>query len=76
MRALGDPDAFVASDLGVRQAAQRLGLPTAPAALERASLAWAPWRAYAVQHLWATGAHPVNTLPGDLAGPLDQEAIA
>ncbi len=63
MRALGDPDAFVASDLGVRQAAERLGLPTSPAGLERASRAWAPWRAYAVQHLWATGVHPVNSLP-------------
>ncbi len=79
MRALGDPDAFVASDLGVRQAARRLGLPTSPAGLEGASRAWAPWRAYAVQHLWATGAHPVNALPDDFAGPTqppDQEAIA
>lgn len=77
MRALGDPDAFVSSDLGVRQAAQRLGLPTSPAGLERASLAWAPWRAYAVQHLWATGVHPVNSLPDDSAGQdLEQEAIA
>jgi len=76
MRALGDPDAFVASDLGVREAARRLGLPTAPRALERASLAWAPWRAYAVQHLWATGTHPVNSLPGESAGLPEQEAIA
>jgi AraC family transcriptional regulator of adaptative response / DNA-3-methyladenine glycosylase II len=65
MRALGDPDAFVPGDLGVRQAAQRLGLPTSPAGLARASRAWSPWRAYAVQHLWATGAHPVNALPDD-----------
>ena len=76
MRALGDPDAFIASDLGVRQAAHRLGLPTSPGALEHASLVWAPWRAYAVQHLWATGAHPVNTLPGETAGLPEQEAIA
>lgn len=76
MRALGDPDAFVASDLGVREAARRLGLPTAPRALERASLAWAPWRAYAVQHLWATGTHPVNSLPGESVGRPEQEAIA
>ncbi|PJT50079.1 DNA-3-methyladenine glycosylase, partial [Streptomyces albidoflavus] len=27
MRALGDPDAFPATDLGVRRAAERLGLP-------------------------------------------------
>ena len=76
MRALGDPDAFVAGDLGVRQAARRLGMPTSPAGLERASRAWAPWRAYAVQHLWATGVHPVNSLPDDPAGhDLEQEAI-
>ncbi len=63
MRALGDPDAFLPGDLGVRQAARRLGLPESPAALEQASRAWAPWRAYAVQHLWATGTHAVNQLP-------------
>ncbi len=65
MRALGDPDAFVAGDLGVVRAAQRLGLPSTPAALEQVSQAWRPWRAYAVQHLWATGDHAVNRLPGD-----------
>ncbi|MBN9375625.1 MAG: hypothetical protein J0I40_09590, partial [Cellulomonas sp.] len=54
-------------------AAERLGLPTSPAGLEKASLAWAPWRAYAVQHLWATGAHPVNSLP---ESPEPQETIA
>lgn len=63
MRALGDPDAFLPGDLGVRQAARRLGLPTSPAALEQESRAWSPWRAYAVQHLWATGTHAVNQLP-------------
>lgn len=71
MRALGDPDAFLPGDLGVRQAARRLGLPTTPAALDRASRAWSPWRAYAVQHLWATGAHAVNQLPGT-AEPLEE----
>jgi AraC family transcriptional regulator of adaptative response / DNA-3-methyladenine glycosylase II len=63
MRALGDPDAFLPSDLGVRQAAGRLGLPTAPAALTARARGWRPWRAYAVQHLWATGDHAVNRLP-------------
>lgn len=63
MRALGDPDAFLPGDLGVRQAARRLGLPTSPAALEQESRSWSPWRAYAVQHLWATGTHAVNQLP-------------
>jgi len=63
MRALGDPDAFPAGDLGVVRAAASLGLPGAPAALASASAAWRPWRAYAVQHLWATGDHAVNRLP-------------
>jgi AraC family transcriptional regulator of adaptative response / DNA-3-methyladenine glycosylase II len=63
MRALGDPDAFVAGDLGVRLAAERLGLPTKPADLERRSRRWSPYRALAVQYLWATGEHAVNRLP-------------
>jgi AraC family transcriptional regulator of adaptative response / DNA-3-methyladenine glycosylase II len=63
MRALGDPDAFGATDLGVRQAAERLGLPTTPGGLTARAARWRPWRAYAVQHLWATGDHAVNRLP-------------
>jgi AraC family transcriptional regulator of adaptative response / DNA-3-methyladenine glycosylase II len=63
MRALGDPDAFTATDLGVRAAARELGLPSAPAALNASAAVWRPWRAYAVQHLWATGDHPINYLP-------------
>ncbi|MCG2798972.1 MAG: helix-turn-helix domain-containing protein [Cellulomonas sp.] len=65
MRALGDPDAFTATDLGVRAAARTLGLPTGGSALVRASAPWAPWRAYAVQHLWALSPHAVNQLPED-----------
>jgi AraC family transcriptional regulator of adaptative response / DNA-3-methyladenine glycosylase II len=67
MRALGDPDAFLATDLGVRYAARDLGLPTTPAALTRHAAAWQPWRAYATQYLWATGDHPINMLPADTA---------
>ncbi|MFE0092094.1 AlkA N-terminal domain-containing protein [Streptomyces sp. NPDC058991] len=63
MRALGDPDAFPVTDLGVRHAAAALGLPPTPAALTRRAAAWRPWRAYAVQYLWATGDHPINRLP-------------
>ncbi|GAA2109897.1 AlkA N-terminal domain-containing protein [Streptomyces synnematoformans] len=66
MRALGDPDAFPATDLGVRKAAAGLGLPGSPAALVRHSAAWRPWRAYAVQYLWAAppaGDHPINLMP-------------
>ncbi|BBC31740.1 DNA-3-methyladenine glycosylase 2 [Streptomyces graminofaciens] len=64
MRALGDPDAFLPTDLGVRRAAKELGLPSTPAALTAHAAAWRPWRAYAVQYLWATDSHPINFLPG------------
>ncbi|ROQ40119.1 DNA-3-methyladenine glycosylase II [Frondihabitans sp. PhB188] len=63
MRALGDPDAFVGSDLGVKKAAQELGLPSTGPALEAASRAWSPWRAYVVQYLWALSPHAVNSIP-------------
>ena len=63
MRGLGDPDAFTATDLGVRQAAAGLGLPGSPAALIRRAEPWRPWRGYAVQYLWATSDHAINQLP-------------
>jgi AraC family transcriptional regulator of adaptative response / DNA-3-methyladenine glycosylase II len=63
MRALGDPDAFVPTDLGIRAAARELDLPGTPAALTRRAAAWRPWRAYAVQYLWATGDHAINRMP-------------
>ncbi|MBZ6226241.1 helix-turn-helix domain-containing protein [Streptomyces olivaceus] len=63
MRALGDPDAFLPTDLGIRRAAGELGLPSTPAALTARASAWRPWRAYAVQYLWATDSHPINFLP-------------
>jgi AraC family transcriptional regulator of adaptative response / DNA-3-methyladenine glycosylase II len=46
MRGLGHPDVFLASDLGVRHAVDRLGPVDA--------VRWAPWRSYAVHHLWAS----------------------
>ncbi|MEU6169094.1 AlkA N-terminal domain-containing protein [Streptomyces tanashiensis] len=63
MRALGDPDAFLPGDLGVRRAAEGLGLPGTPAALTARAAHWRPWRAYAVQYLWASDDHPINHLP-------------
>ena len=63
MRALGDPDAFLPSDLGVLAAARALGLPGRAGPLAEATHRWRPWRAYAVQHLWGTSDHAVNRLP-------------
>jgi AraC family transcriptional regulator of adaptative response / DNA-3-methyladenine glycosylase II len=54
MRALRDPDAFMPSDLGVRHALEQLGQDGAPTAAAAISERWRPYRAYAVQHLWAS----------------------
>ncbi|MDQ6688865.1 MAG: helix-turn-helix domain-containing protein [Actinomycetota bacterium] len=50
LRALGDPDVILATDLGLRQAAVRLGIDD----LRTASAAWRPWRSYAQLQLWAS----------------------
>ena len=65
MRALRDPDAFPASDLGVRRAVKRLGQADDVAAVERLSERWRPYRAYAVQYLW-----------GHLAGEAEPRATS
>lgn len=63
LRGLGDPDAFPAGDLGVRRGAAALGLPTSPARLAEHATRWRPWRAYAVQYLWAALDHSTNHWP-------------
>ena len=57
LRALGDPDAFPAHDLVLRQA--RGGI-SAQEALRRAE-AWRPWRGYAAQHLWTARSRALET---------------
>jgi AraC family transcriptional regulator of adaptative response / DNA-3-methyladenine glycosylase II len=47
MRALSDPDAWLATDAGIVRALARLGGTVTDA------LAWRPWRSYATHHLWA-----------------------
>ena len=47
MRALGEPDAFPAADLGLVKAAPGIDLT-------RRAETWRPWRAYAALHLWAS----------------------
>jgi len=48
MRALGDPDAFPASDLGLLKAARM----SSPRKLEELAERWRPWRSYAAMYLW------------------------
>lgn len=57
MRALREPDAFPAADLGLLRAMTGADgvRPTPPGLLARAE-GWRPWRAYAAQHLWTAGA--------------------
>ena len=50
MRALGDPDAFVAGDIALWRA---LGVDSRNRAIVRAER-WRPWRAYAVIQLWTS----------------------
>jgi AraC family transcriptional regulator, regulatory protein of adaptative response / DNA-3-methyladenine glycosylase II len=53
MRGLRDPDAFLPTDLGVRHALSQLGADGPPTAAARLAESWRPYRAYALQHLWA-----------------------
>ncbi len=48
MRALGEPDAFPAGDLGLLRASGAAG----PKQLEQLAEQWRPWRAYAAMYLW------------------------
>jgi AraC family transcriptional regulator, regulatory protein of adaptative response / DNA-3-methyladenine glycosylase II len=58
LRALRDPDAFPASDVGIRRGAAEDDVrPTAAAMLSRAE-GWRPWRGYAAQYLWFRDACP------------------
>jgi AraC family transcriptional regulator of adaptative response / DNA-3-methyladenine glycosylase II len=72
MRALGDPDAFPAGDLGVRHALEQLGVPgderSAAARAER----WRPYRAYALQYLWS-GLPPGRQTPDQKNPPAQKK---
>jgi AraC family transcriptional regulator of adaptative response / DNA-3-methyladenine glycosylase II len=57
MRALGHPDVFLPTDIGVRNAIAGLGHD--PAAVIADSDTWRPWRSYALMHLWNTLMPPI-----------------
>ncbi|WP_349880404.1 AlkA N-terminal domain-containing protein [Micromonospora sp. HUAS YX12] len=52
MRALGDPDVALTTDLGVRRGAAALGLSDDPKTLSAYADRWRPWRSYATIRLW------------------------
>lgn len=52
LRGTGDPDRFLASDLGVRHALDALAVARSEAAAVAAR--WRPWRSYAVVQLWGS----------------------
>jgi len=54
LRALGDPDVFLPTDIGVRNALCALGADSTPKAAERLAESWRPWRSYALHNLWAS----------------------
>jgi len=50
---LGEPDAFPASDLGLRRSLSRaVGRPLATQEVRKVSDRWRPWRAHAAANLW------------------------
>jgi AraC family transcriptional regulator of adaptative response / DNA-3-methyladenine glycosylase II len=52
MRAIGDPDVFLPTDIAARRGARALGLPDTPTALAKHAERWRPWRSYALMRLW------------------------
>ena len=54
MRALGDPDVFLPTDVGVRNALRAIGADSTPKAASQLAESWRPWRSYALHHLWAS----------------------
>jgi AraC family transcriptional regulator of adaptative response / DNA-3-methyladenine glycosylase II len=66
MRALGDPDVYLVTDLGIRQALLRLA-----GSGELDPSATAPWRSYLTHHLWASLGDP-QPLP-DAQTPLSDK---
>jgi len=53
MRAFGEPDAFPATDLGVRKSLAVDGTLPRPRDVIAMAEAWRPWRAYATMHFWS-----------------------
>jgi AraC family transcriptional regulator of adaptative response / DNA-3-methyladenine glycosylase II len=61
LRALREPDAFPASDIGLLRGAAIDGVRPSPTKLLHRAESWRPWRAYAAQHLWAAQATSISS---------------
>ena len=69
MRALGDPDAFLPGDVGIRHALRRLGQSAEGPRATAIAEPWRPWRSYAVMHLWASVSAAPDGAPGGATSP-------
>ena len=56
LRALGDPDVFLPTDLGVMHGLARMGIDDV-----RRAEAWRPWRSYALMHVWSAASEESET---------------
>jgi AraC family transcriptional regulator of adaptative response / DNA-3-methyladenine glycosylase II len=65
LRALGHPDVFLPTDIGIRDALRRHG--RAPAEAAGLAETWRPWRSYAQLHLWNSLTNPAD--PATSKGP-------
>ena len=65
MRALRWPDAFPAGDVALHKALGVQGLKNPAKEAERASLAWKPWRSYAVIRAWSGAMQPAAVAPNN-----------
>jgi AraC family transcriptional regulator of adaptative response / DNA-3-methyladenine glycosylase II len=66
LRALGHPDVFLPTDIGIRDALRLLERD--PAYADDLAEEWRPWRSYAQLHLWHT-LSPTATLTPTTEGP-------
>ncbi len=74
LRALGDPDVFLPTDLGVRHGLERLGLDPREAASH--SDRWRPWRSYALLHIWSADMPGIAPPLANNGAPTRQELRA
>jgi AraC family transcriptional regulator of adaptative response / DNA-3-methyladenine glycosylase II len=65
LRALGHPDVFLPTDIGIRDALRLLERD--PADADRMAESWRPWRSYAQVHLWQTLSSDSTPVPHQIS---------